>query len=264
MWCRASLRRCSRHVGTPRPVGSLEDSQRTTATSGAPSRAKRAAPIRASGLQHAGLVGLGVVPPLIGGLERVDEFGAGVVGFDDAVDPAAGRAVADVGLLGVGGVDRAVDGLVRRLVDGLALALAAGFLDGGEHAGSLVGAHDGALGAGPGEGEELVEGPAAHGVVARAVAAAEDDDDLGDDAVAHGVDHLGPRADDAALFAVAADHEAGGVVEEDDGTQAGGNTEKETGKYGISTANSAGAARNVHRKDTRQTRSAGSRHHGSA
>lgn len=102
-------------------------------------------------------------------------------------------------------------------VDRLAFAFAGGFFDGGEDAGGLIGAHDGAFGAGPGEGEEGVESPAAHGVVSRAVGAAGDEDDFGDDGIGHGVDHFGAGADDAALFGVSADHEACGVVEEEEG-----------------------------------------------
>ena len=137
--------------------------------------------------------------------------------LDEAVYPAAGGGVADVSLLRVPRVHRGEDLLVGFGVDLFTLALAGFLLDHRQHAGGLVGAHDGALGVGPGEGDELVKGPPAHGVVAGAVGAAEDDDDLGDDGVGHGVDHLGAGADDAALLGVAPDHEAGGVVEEDDG-----------------------------------------------
>ena len=45
------------------------------------------------------------------------------MGLDDAVDPASGRAVADVGLFGVARVDRGEDLFVRRRVDGLAAAI---------------------------------------------------------------------------------------------------------------------------------------------
>jgi hypothetical protein len=115
----------------------------------------------------------------------------------------------------VAGADGGEDLFVGLLVDLLALALAGAFFDHRERAGGLCGAHDRALGAGPGEGDERLEGPPAHRVVAGAVAAAHDDDDLGHDRVAHRVDHLGAGADDAGLLAVAPDHEAGRVVQED-------------------------------------------------
>src|SRR5262249_43507874 len=118
-----------------------------------------------SRLQHARLELARVVPSLVRGLQGRDELLARPVGLDDAVHPAPGRAVADVLLLAVAGVHRGENLLVRLLVDGLALALAALLLDHGECTGRLVGAHDRALGARPGEGDELVEGAAAHRVV---------------------------------------------------------------------------------------------------
>src|SRR5262249_54259033 len=65
------------------------------------------------------------------------------------------------------------------------------------------------------EEEARVVRLAAHGVVAGAEGAAEDDADLGDVHVADGVHHLGAGADDPLLLGILADHEAVDVVEED-------------------------------------------------
>ena len=56
--------------------------------------------------------------------------------------------------------------------------------------------------------------PAAHRVVAGAVARIEDQRDLRDHAVGHGIDHLRTRSDDSPLLAVAPDHETGRVADE--------------------------------------------------
>nr|GFA88714.1 hypothetical protein [Tanacetum cinerariifolium] len=60
-------------------------------------------------------------------------------------------------------------------------------------------AHHGELGGGPGHDEARVVGLAAHGVVAGAVAVADDNRELGYYAVGHGIHHLGAVFDDAAL-----------------------------------------------------------------
>ncbi len=109
--------------------------------------------------KHARLEVPGVIPPA-GRLQGGDEFFARAVRLDDPVQPAAGGAVADVLLLVVAGADGVEDRLVRGFVDLLPLALAGALLDHRERAGRLAGAHHGALGAGPGEGEERVEGRA--------------------------------------------------------------------------------------------------------
>src|SRR5690606_5228298 len=80
----------------------------------------------------------------------------------------------------------------------------------------LRAAHRGGVAVGPGEDEAWVEAAAAHGVVASAVGAADDDGELGHGGVGHGLQHLRAVLDHAVLFRLGADHEAGGVVEEQD------------------------------------------------
>jgi hypothetical protein len=81
----------------------------------------------------------------------------------------------------------------------------------------LVGSHDAAAGAGPGEHEARLEFTAAHCVVAGAVGGAEDDRDGWDFGAADRGDHLGAFLDDGGVLGFGADHEACHVVQEDYG-----------------------------------------------
>src|SRR5690606_12108151 len=85
------------------------------------------------------------------------------------------------------------------------------------HLAGLGRAHNGSTAIGPGEDESRVQAPAAHGVVAGAVGAADHHRDFRDPAVGHGLQHLGAVFDDAVLLRVGAYHEARGVVQEQDG-----------------------------------------------
>ena len=104
--------------------------------------------------------------------------------------------------------------MLSLLVDFFAFALELLELDFDERAGGGVAAHDGVARRGPREDEARIVGLAAHGVVSRAEAAAEDHGDFGHDAVGDGVDHFCAGADDAAPLGVVADHEAVDVVQE--------------------------------------------------
>src|SRR5699024_8225015 len=70
---------------------------------------------------------------------------------------------------------------------------------------------------GPGKDEVGVQATATHGVVARAEGAAHDDGDLRHAGIGHGLQHFGAVFDDAVLFGVGTDHEAGGVHQIDNG-----------------------------------------------
>src|SRR5207249_9318435 len=55
------------------------------------------------------------------------------------------------------------------------------------------------------------------GIVAGAVRAAEDDRDLGHDAIGDDIDQLGAGTNDSGLFRIAADHEAVHILKEEQG-----------------------------------------------
>src|SRR5207249_738453 len=130
---------------------------------------------------------------------------ARVVRRDDRIHPAAGCAVADVGLFLVAGL-----GQVAQFLQFFRGAYAAGALvlappDFEQRRRRLIRAHHGVPRAGPGEDEGRVEGFAAQGVVARAERTADDDGDLRDGRVADGVHQLGAAADDSLALGVQAD-----------------------------------------------------------
>ena len=60
-----------------------------------------------------------------------------------------------------------------------------------------------------------IEGAAAHTVVARAIAAADDHRELRHRRIGHGIDHLGAMLDDTLLFIATAHHESGDVLQVD-------------------------------------------------
>src|SRR5215467_7085291 len=77
--------------------------------------------------------------------------------------------------------------------------------------------HDGDLPLGKREGGVGLEGGAAHGVEARAIALAHDHGDLGHGGLGGGEDHLGAVTDDPRPFHLGPHHEAGDVGEIDEG-----------------------------------------------
>src|SRR5215813_1437634 len=88
--------------------------------------------------------------------------------------------------------------------------------DGGEHRRRLLPAHDRDPGVGPHPEKAWVEGAPAHAVIARAVGAADDHRELGHVGARHRRYHLGSVLGDAAGLVLAADHEAGDVLKEDE------------------------------------------------
>ena len=90
-------------------------------------------------------------------------------------------------------------------------------LDDLHDAGELFGAHDGDAGVGVAEEEARLEGAAHHGVVAGAVAGAHQEGNGRHFAVGDGVDQFGAVLDDSALFIIFAHHEAGDVLQEEQG-----------------------------------------------
>ncbi|KAG1274717.1 hypothetical protein G6F64_015059 [Rhizopus arrhizus] len=81
-------------------------------------------------------------------------------------------------------------------------------LDRGQHACSLFAAHHRDAGVGPHEQHAGRIRAAAHAVVAGTERAADDHGELGHLGAGHGHHQLGPVLGDAALFVLAADHEA--------------------------------------------------------
>lgn len=84
----------------------------------------------------------------------------------------------------------------------------------------LLAAHDTHAGIGPHPQEARRIGTAAHAVVARAIAAANNDGELGHIGAGDGGDELGAVLGDAVALRGGADHEAGDVLEEDEGDAA--------------------------------------------
>ena len=146
----------------------------------------------------------------------MDQHVAGPGRVDDRVDPEPGGGVADVGLAVVAPAQLLGHRRQLGVVDLLALALEGRDVDVEHRPRRLLRAHHGVPGRRPGEEEPRVERPAAEGVMARAEGVADDQRELGHRAVAHGVDQLGPAADDPAALGVAADVEAVDVLDEQD------------------------------------------------
>lgn len=88
--------------------------------------------------------------------------------------------------------------------------------DGGE----LLAAHDTDAGVGPHPEEPGAVGAPAHAVVAGAVGAADDDGELGHVGAGDGRDELGAMLGDAVSLRGGADHEAGDVLQKDEGDAA--------------------------------------------
>ena len=88
------------------------------------------------------------------------------------------------------------------------------------HLGQLLTTHDTDPGIRPHPQEPGAISPSAHAVVARAVAASHNDGELGHVGAGHGRDQLGAVLGDSLALGVAADHETGDVLEEDQGNTA--------------------------------------------
>ena len=100
------------------------------------------------------------------------------------------------------------------LVHLLAAGLGRSAADDRQHARELRAAHDRGLRARPGEQEARIVGASAHAVVTRAVGGADQQRDVRDGRVRHGVDHHRAVLDHPAFLVLLADHVAGGVVQE--------------------------------------------------
>src|SRR5450830_1096313 len=151
---------------------------------------------------------------IAGGRQAQGQHAAGVGGVDHAVVPQAGGGVVGVALVFVLLTDRGLEGFFFVSAPLAALGLDAVTLDGGQHAGRLLAAHDADAGVGPHPQEARAVGAAAHAVVAGAEAAANDDGELGHAGRGHRRDHLGAIAGNAFVLVLAAHHEAGDVLQE--------------------------------------------------
>ena len=139
-----------------------------------------------------------------------------VTGVDDAVVPQPPRGELRRRLLLDLVLRRLAQLLVGGLVEGAARRGGRVAAHDGQHAGQLLGPHDGDAVIGPGEDEARVIRTASHGVVARPVAGAHHEREVGHGRVRHGVDQLGPVLDDAALLVARPHHEARDVLHEQD------------------------------------------------
>ena len=133
---------------------------------------------------------------------------------DHAVVPQAcgGEVRAALGLVAV--EDRRGErfALLVRHVAAFALQVVQAHLQ--QHAGGLLAAHDADARVRPHPQLARVVAAAAHAVVARAEAAADDHRELGHLGIGDGHDHLGPVAREPAVLVLAADHEPGDVLQE--------------------------------------------------
>ncbi len=110
--------------------------------------------------------------------------------------------------------DRRLELRFFRFAPFLAGGLQAVALDRGQHAGGLLAAHDRDARIRPGPKKARTVGAPAHGVVAGAERAADDDGELGHVRAGHGRDHLGTILGNAGLLVLLSDHEAGDVLKE--------------------------------------------------
>ena len=147
-------------------------------------------------------------------LQRRDQFLARCRGVDDAVDPTASRGVARVGGLFVVGL-YAIANLRQSFgVDLFSLALERCHRDVEQRIHGLFAPHHGAPCRWPGVDQSRVERFAAKRIVARPVRAADQYRKLRHAAIAYRAHKLRTGLDDAGMFAIAADHEAVDVLQE--------------------------------------------------
>ena len=175
------------------------------------------APGVTSGRRRSGVSGIGRVE------RRRDGQGQHVARLrrvDHAVVPQARRRVVGVALALVLGQDRRLEGVPRRLAGPLP-DRAASLADGRQHAGRLRATHHADARVGPRPQAAAAVGAAAHAVVAGPERAADDDRELGHlGRGGHGRDELGAVLGDAAGLVLASDHEAGDVLQEEQGDPA--------------------------------------------
>src|SRR5690606_17290332 len=142
------------------------------------------------------------------------EHAAGIGGVDDAVVPQPRGRIPRAALVFV----LLADGRLERLLF-LRAPLPAARFDAiapyrRQHAGRLLAAHHADTRVRPHPQEARTIGAAAHGVVAGAEAAADNHGELGDAGAGHRGDHLCPVLRDARVLVLAANHEAGDVLQE--------------------------------------------------
>src|SRR5215469_8313038 len=134
--------------------------------------------------------------------------------IDHAIVPEPRRSVVGMALALVLLANRLFESILLLGRPTAARSLELSALHGGEHARGLLAAHHGDARVGPlKEKSRRVRAPA-HGVIARAVAAPDDDGELWNLGAGHRGDQLGAVLGDAARLGAAADHEAGDVLEE--------------------------------------------------
>src|SRR5579883_1676680 len=147
------------------------------------------------------------------GRETEAEDPARLERIDHAIVPEPRRGVIRMALALVLVADRLLERLLLLCRPTAARRLELSALDGGEHAGGLLPAHDGDAGVGPLEEEPRRERAPAHGVVACAVAASDDDGELRNPRASHRGDELCAILGDAAGLRAPAHHEAGDVLQ---------------------------------------------------
>src|SRR5260221_4341335 len=152
--------------------------------------------------------------------ERHAQHAAGVGRVYDPVIPEARGGVVRMALLLVLLADRALERLLLVLRPLPALRLDAIAAHRGEHRGGLLATHHRDARVGPGPDEARAEGAPAHAVVAGAERAAEDHRELAHARARHRRDHLRPVLRDALRLVFAPDHEAGDVLQEEEGDAA--------------------------------------------
>jgi hypothetical protein len=152
--------------------------------------------------------------PYDGGDQAHSEHPPRVGGIDDAVVPEPRGRVVRRTLVLVGAEDRRFEGLLVLGRPLLAPRLEPVATDRCEHRSRLLAAHHRDAGVGPHPQEARVVGATAHAVVAGAERAADDDGELRNDAARHGGHQLRAVLGDPAVLVLAADHEAGDVLQE--------------------------------------------------
>src|SRR5690348_824230 len=142
------------------------------------------------------------------------QHAARVLRIDDAVVPQPGAGIIGMALAFVLLADCRLEAVLLRLGPGLAARAVAPHRR--QHVGRLLAAHhrDARIGPRPQEARRI--GAAAHGVIAGAETAADDDREFRHVGAGDRGDHLGAVLGDAAGLVFLADHETGDVLEEDE------------------------------------------------
>ncbi len=148
------------------------------------------------------------------GTQAQRQHATSICRVDDAVVPQSRGGVIRVALRFILSADGRLEGFLFLRAPAAALGLDAVAPHGGEHAGRLFTAHHADAGVGPHPQLTRAIGAAAHAVVARAEGASDDDGELGHLSASHRRDQLGAMTGDAFVLGLAADHEAGDVLQE--------------------------------------------------